>query len=424
MVWWLLLLLALIFLRVPVAFALLATSAAYFIMGPGSDAVLLQRMTSGLESFPLLAVPFFVLAGTAMARGGIAERLISFAEVLVGHHRGGLAQVNVLNSLMVGGMSGSANADAAIDSKVLVPVMRRRGYSNGFASALSAASGVLAPVLPPSIGLILYGVLAGVSIGDLFIAGIVPALLLAGSLMVVVRYISGRRGYLPTRERRAGLPEVLRTGWHALFALLMPVLLIVGLRIGVFTPTELGALAAVYALVVGIFIYKELSWRDIGAVLRESVLTTSVIILIVAGASAFGLLVSYERLPVRLVDALAVITSNPWIVLLLLNVLLLILGTVMESLSLMVILTPVLAPVAAEVGIDPLHFGVVLVVNLTVGSITPPVGTVVYTVCSITECSLGDFTKEFLPLFGAIVAVLFLITFVPALVTTLPAWFG
>jgi tripartite ATP-independent transporter DctM subunit len=416
----LLVILVLIFLRVPVFVSLLAVSVLYITLEPTAGTVIVQRMSSGLESFPLLAIPLFVLAGTIMAGGGIAERLMGFATVLVGHFRGGLAQVNVLNSLMIGGMSGSSNADAAIDAKILVPIMRKQGYSNGFASAISAASGSISPILPPSIGLILYGVLANVSIGALFIGGVIPALLIALALSVTVWLVSIRNKYPRVRDSRAGFLEIWQSFRKSFFALLMPVLLIFGLRAGIFTPTELSAIAVVYALLVAGLVYRQIGWRDLPGIFREAAITSAMVLVIIAAAAVFGIIVAYERIPDQLLGLLTGLSDNPMLILLFINLLLLILGMFMESMSLMIILVPVLAPLAASIGVDPVHFGLILVLNFTIGSITPPVGSVVYTVAAITGVKIPEFTKAFLPMFLALVVVLLLITYIPELVTWLP----
>lgn len=412
--------LLLMLLGVPIAFVILGASVVYFAINPLMASIVAQRMAGALESFPLLAVPFFIVAGAAMARGGIAQRLYDFADGLVGHWRGGLAQVAVMNSLFLGAMSGSSNADAAIDARTIAPIMRRRGYSNGYASVVSAASGAIAPIMPPSIGLIVYGLLTDTSIGQLFVGGIVPAIIITLALLATVRWTAGRRGYLPERPRALPLRQVAGRARQATFALAMPVLLIVGLRGGWFTPTELGAIAALYAVVVGCFIYRGLRLSDLLDLLRESAHTTANVLFIVAAAAVFSMILALEQLPQQMMSALLSISDNKVVILIIINVLLLLLGTVLEGLALMVILVPILLEVMRVFGIDPVHLGIVLVFNTTIGSITPPVGTVLYTVCSITKCSIEEFSWEFVPFFFALVAVLMLLTFVPALSTFLP----
>lgn len=316
-------------------------------------------------------------------------------------------------------MSGSANADAAIDARTIVPIMRKHGYSNAYGSMISAASSMIAPIMPPSIGLIVYGLVTDTSVGRLFIGGIVPAFLIAFTLMAMVRWSAGRRGYVPAREQRASLREVGRFARLSLWALAMPVLLLFGLRIGWFTPTELGAIAAVYAFIVGVLVYRGFRWRDSYELLRESAHTTANVMFILAAASVFSLILSLEQIPQHLVTTLLTLSDNKYVLLLLINVLLLILGTIFDGLALMIILGPMLLQVTQSLGVDPVHFGVVLVFNTTIGSLTPPVGTVMYTVCSITRCSVEEFT-EFLPYLAAMIAVLLMLTFMPPLVTFLP----
>lgn len=414
-------LLILLALRVPVYLSLLAVSLAYVFLEEKALSLVVQRMTSGLESFPLIAVPLFVLAGSIMAGGGLAERLMGFAGTLVGHFRGGLAQVNVLNSLMIGGMSGSAQADAAIDSKVLVPIMRKAGYSNPYASAISAASSSISPVLPPSIGLILYGVLANVSIGGLFMGGVVPALLIAVTLSVAVWIMARVHNHPRARESRASFREIWSGFLSSFSALLMPVLLLVGLRLGVFTPTELSAVAVIYALLVSIIFYRQITWRDIPRILRDAALTSAMLMLIIAAAAVFSIIVAYERVPEQLAELLGVVGDNPFLFLLLVNIILLLLGAVIDAMSLMIIMTPMLAPLAAGLGIDPIQFGVMVVLNVTIGSITPPVGSTLFTVSAITGARIGEITRSFMPFFVALLIVLMLVSYVPLFTTWLPS---
>ena len=405
----------------PIAFTLGLASAIFYLTVPGvSPAFLVQRMVASTESFPLLAVPFFIFAGAVMTQGGISHRVLGLADALVGHRVGGLAQVNVLNSVFIGGMSGSGNADAAIDSKTLVPIMVRKGYSKPFSAAVTAASGVIAPIIPPGIGMLIYGFIADVSVGRLFIGGIVPGLLIALALMIVVHIISKRRGYGRERDHRLPMREVLRHARDAAWALMLPVLIVGGLRFGAFTPTEAGAVAAVYAVAIGMFVYRELSWRDLVPIVGESLAATAVVMLILGAANALMWALTWERVPLQMAQALFALSDNPYVLLLLINALLLFLGCLMEGTALLIILTPILVPVITKLGVDPVHFGLIIVLNLTVGAVTPPVGTILYTVCAIVGVSVEEFTREVLPFLVALVAVLFVVTYVPPTVLWLP----
>ena len=411
----------LLVIGVPIAFTLGLASAVFYLTAPGiSPAFLVQRMVASTESFPLLAVPFFIFAGAVMTRGGISHRILGLADSLVGHRVGGLAQVNVLNSVFIGGMSGSGNADAAIDAKTLVPIMVQKGYSKPFAAAVTAASGVIAPIIPPGIGLLIYGFIADVSVGRLFIGGIVPGLMLALGLMIAVHYVSVRRGYGRQRTRRAPLSEVLYHARQASWALFLPVLILGGLRGGAFTPTEAGAVAAMYAVLVGAFIYREISLADLRPIVAESLAATAVVMLIIGAASALMWALTWERVPLLMTQALFSVSSNPYVLLFLVNVLLLILGCLMEGTALLIILTPILAPVFTRLGVDPVHLGLVVVLNLTIGAVTPPVGTILYTVCAILNLTVEELTRELGPFLLALVVVLFVVTYVPPTVIWLP----
>lgn len=412
--------LLLLVLGVPIAFVVLGSSIAYFIFNPLTSSIVAQRMSSALESFPLLAIPFFIVAGVAMARGGIAYRLYDFANVLVGHWRGGLAQIAVMNSLFLGAMSGSSNADAAIDARTIAPIMRKQGYSNGFASVVSATSGAIAPMMPPSIGLIIYGLLTDTSIGRLFMGGVVPALVITVALCLTVWLVARKRGYQPAIEEKLPAREILVKGRAAIWALAMPVMLLVGLRFGWFTPTELGAIAAAYAFFVGLFVYKGFQLRDTYSILKESVHITANVLFIIAAAAVFSLVLSLEQVPQQLIGQLLEISENKYVIFLIITVFFLVLGTFLEGLALMVILAPLLVQVTRSFGIDPVHFGIVIVLITTIGSMTPPVGTVLYTVCSITKCSIEEFTVEFMPFFAALLSVVGLLIVFPPLVTFLP----
>ena len=412
----------LFFLNVPVAFALILSTAVYFLFvstGVPVD-VIFQRMVASTESFPLLAVPFFVTAGCMMNYAGISSRLMNMADVLTGHMKGGLAQVNVVLSMFMGGVSGSASADAAMDCKILVPEMAKRGYDAPFSAAITAASAIITPIIPPGIGLILYAFLANQSVGKMFLAGYIPGLLLTVSLMIGVNQISKKRGYLPSRDRRATLKEIMLQLKDSIWALAMPFGIIMGLRFGVFTPTEAGAIAVLFSMAVGFFVYKELKIKHLPQVLLESALATSAVMLIIVAASAFGYYMTWERLPQTISGYLISITDNPFLFLLIINLFLLIVGMFIEGTAALIILTPIIAPAAVAVGIDPIHFGIVVVLNLTIGAITPPFGSLVFLTGSVLSLSVIKIFKEIIPFIFIMIAILLLVTFFPDLVMFLP----
>lgn len=416
-----LIMLGLLAANMRVAFAIAIAALVFFLTAQGVPLeIYIQRMVSVTHSFPLLAVPFFILAGVVMNHSGITRRLMILADTLVGHRTGGLAHVNVLLSTFMGGMSGSANADAAVQSKILVPEMSKRGYDPAFSAAVTATSSVIAPIIPPGVGMVLYGFLADVSIGRLFLAGLVPGILMCVALMVVVGIVSRRRGYLPSRPERANWGDRGRALASSLWALGLPLGIIGGIRYGVFTPTEAGAMAVVYAFIVGAFIYRELDWSKLPAILSEAVLANAVVMLIICAAQAFGFYMSWERIPQEAGQFLLSLTENPLVLLLVINLFLVFIGMLVEGSAALILLTPLLAPLAASVGIDPVHFGIVMVVNLTIAGVTPPVGTLIYTTCSIVGVDIGRFIRESLPLVLALFAVLAIVTFVPVVSLWLP----
>ena len=408
-------------LNAPVAYCLAIGALAFFMGGAGVPVqTYVQRMVSATESFPLLAIPFFILAGVVMNEAGITGRIMKLADTMVGHMIGGLARVNVLLSTLMGGMSGSANADAAMQSTVLVPEMTARGYDKAFSAAVTAFSAIITAIIPPSIGLILYGFLADVSIGRLFIAGLLPGALICGLLLIAVGRISRAEGYPPSRDVPASWGERGRAALDAGWGLMIPVGILGGIRFGWYTPTEAGAIAVCYALFVGLVVYRALPIRRIPAMFREAAIATAVIMLIICAAQAFGFFLSWERLPGKLADAMLVLSQNPYVILLLINLLLVVVGMILEGGAALIILTPLFVPVITKLGIDPVHFGVVMVLNLTIAGVTPPVGTLMYTTCSITGVSVGDFTKKGMPLFIAMMISLALVTFVPFITLFLP----
>jgi tripartite ATP-independent transporter DctM subunit len=414
---------ALFALNVPVAFAIASAAMVFFLTAQGVQIeALIQRMVSVTHSFPLLAVPFFILTGVIMNHAGISRRIMNLADAFTGHMVGGLAQVNVLLSTIMAGMSGSSTADAAMQAKILVPEMTRRGYDKAFSAALTACSALIATMIPPSIGLILYGVLADVSIGQLFAAGIVPGLILCAAMMVTARAISGRRGYLPSRPQKARFKERVVVFRDAIWALLIPVGIVGGLRFGVFTPTEAGAAAALYATLIGLFIYRDLKLRDFPQIILETVLLTSIVMLIIGAANGFGFYLAWEQIPPKAAEIMLGLTRDPIVLLLIINLFLLIIGTFMDGAAALVLLTPLLAPIVIDptYGIDPVHFGVIFMLNLEIGAVTPPLGIVMYTAISIVGVPIERYVKEALPLLGALIFVLFLVTYVPAISLTLP----
>jgi tripartite ATP-independent transporter DctM subunit len=383
-------------------------------------AIFVQRLVSVTESFPLLAVPFFIMAGAIMNYAGITRRLMALADALVGHMVGGLAQANIVLATLMGGLSASANADAAMQAKMLGPEMVKRGYSPAFVAAVTASAAVITPIIPPGIGLIIYGFIADVSIGRLFIGGIIPGLLMCIALMTVTWMVSKRRGYKALRPHFVTFAELGTAFREALWALTIPIFIIVGIRGGVFTPTEAGAMTVLYATLVGFLAHKELKLADLPAIILETVLATSTVMLIICAATAFGFYMSWERIPPQVATSLVQATQNPYVLLLLINLMLIVVGMLVEGTAALIILTPILVPVVVKLGIDPVHFGLVMVVNLTIGGVTPPVGTLMYTTCTILRVPMDRFAVEALPLIGALFFVLFLITYVPWLVLVLP----
>ncbi|MHA3980763.1 TRAP transporter large permease [Halovulum sp. GXIMD14794] len=415
-----LILLLAIAIEIPVAIAIGIAGLVFFVVsGAMPPEIFVQRMVAVTHSFPLLAIPLFVMTGVVMNYAGITRRMMTFAEAMTGHWRGGLAQVNVLLSTLMGGVSGSANADAAMQAKVLVPEMSRRGYDPATSSAITAASSIISVIIPPGIGLILYGFMGDVSIGRLFLAGIVPGMLLCAAMMVLVAVLARRQAMRPAFE--APMPWAGR--WQAFrgafLALLVPVGIVVGIRFGFFTPTEAGAMAVLFALVIGL-VTGELRLAYVRPILEQTTQATAVIVLVICMANAFGFYMTWEQIPDAVASAMLTLTDNPYLLLLLMNLLLILAGMFIEGLAALILLTPILVPVAVGVGVDPVHFGVVMVLNLTIAGVTPPLGTLMFTTCAITGVPLGRFIRASLPFYALLFAMLLVLTFVPGLSLWLP----
>ncbi|MBI2880540.1 MAG: TRAP transporter large permease [Candidatus Tectomicrobia bacterium] len=417
--------LALLAAGVPIVFSIgLAAVAGILVVGPGAPWILIPNsMFNGMDSFPLMAVPFFILAGELMNRGGITLRLVRFAGVLVGHIRGGLAHANIVASMLFAGITGSALADTAAIGSILIPAMKEEGYDADFSAAVTASSSLIGPIIPPSITMVIFGVTAGVSIGGLFLAGFVPGILIGFGLMGVAYLISRRRGY-EVRERRASAREFFARLKDALLALLMPGIILGGIFAGVMTPTESAAVAVFYALIVGMFVFRELRPRDLAPIFLRSGLVTAFIMLIVGVARIFSDLLAAEQIPQQLSQALLSVTRSPWLILLLINVFLLFVGCVMDTTAAIIILVPVLLPVAQSIGVDPLTFGIIMSINLIIGLATPPLGVCLFVASGIAKITVERLVLAIWPFLLVEIGVLFLITYVPGLAMSVPRFFG
>ena len=412
--------LALMFLGMPVAFAVGVASLVFFLTSDTIPAQIgVQRIASATQSFPLLAVPLFVLAGNLMNVSGITDRIISLAKVMTGWITGGLAQVAIVVSALMGGVSGSAVADAAMEARILGPAMLKQGFSRGFSCAVIAVGSLITATIPPSIGLILYGFLGNVSIGKLFIGGIVPGLLMTLILMTTTWSIARRRGYKPDAPF-PGLLELLRELNHSKWALLFPVFLVIGIRFGIFTPSEVGAFAVAYALAVGVFAYRQLDWKRVNEALRHSVHDIGMIMLIIMLSAMIGYVISLEQVPARAAEWIVGVTQNRHVLISMLVAFILLLGMFLESTVIVLLLTPILVPIVVKAGIDPVHFGLVMMTATTLGSMTPPVGVAMYTVCGLLDTPMDEYAREALPLIVVVVALIFTLAFVPQIVMFLP----
>jgi tripartite ATP-independent transporter DctM subunit len=407
----------------PIAFCLGISSFATILYLGLPPLVVFQRLNSGMSVFTLLAIPFFIYAGDLMVRGGIASRIVAFAGSVVGHMRGGLGQVNIAASTLFGGISGSAVAEAAAVGGLMIPQMKARGYAAEYAVNITSMAALIALLLPPSHNMIIYSISAGgkISIADLFTAGIIPGLLLAGALMLTAYFVARSRGY-PT-EPFPGFSAVLHLAAVAFPGLLLIGIIFGGVRSGVFTATESSCIAVLYALLVTLFIYRQMNWEGFVHATLGAVRTTAMVLLIIGTAASFSWLMAYLRVPAALIDWMNTISQNPLMILLLLNVLLLMLGTFMDMGPMIIITTPIFLPVAVSYGIDPVHFGVIMILNLGIGLNTPPVGAVQFVACAVGKISVWRAMRSIWPFYGAGLVVLGLVTYIPALSLWLPSVF-
>ena len=409
-----------IMLGLPIAICMGFTAVIFFVVLGQTDVLLMlpARMYSGTTSFTLLAIPFFILAGNLMNTGGMTQRLVHFAQCLVGHIRGGLGHVTIITNMIMAGMSGSAVADATGTGVVLIPAMEKAGYPRAFSAALVGAASTIGPIIPPSIPFVIFGSITGTSVGRLFLGGFLPGVLMGIFLMITVAILSKRRGY--RREERATRRELMISALQATPAWGAPIIIIGGILAGVFTPTEAAVAASLYALILGMLIYGEIKVADLPRILWETVQNTVQVMFIIAAAGIFGFLLIRQQVPMTLVEGLMSLTTTPWVVLLVINVILLILGCFMEAIAIMLLTIPVFMPLIARVGVDPVHFGVVLTLNLMIGLLTPPVGMCLYAVSAISKVPLWPLAKELWPYIVALTVCLFLITYIPGLVLWIP----
>lgn len=410
---------SLFIIGVPIAIAL-GLSAVLTLMYGGDVSLLLvaQRIFTSIDSFSLMAIPFFILAGKLMETGGISQRLVNFANSLTGHRTGGLAMVTILTSMFFAAISGSSAATVAAVGSILIPSMIKRGYHRNFAGAVTAVSGELGIIIPPSVPLILYGVTTNTSIGDLFMAGISPGIVIVISLIILVYVIAKKRNY--PKEVKATRAEVWAAFKDAILALLMPIIILGGIYGGIFTPTEAAVVSVFYAFIIGTFVYREIKIKNLYEMCVSAGITSAIVMFIIANAGIFGLILSREGIPATVATFFTSITDNPLVFLLLINLLLIIVGMFMETSASVIILAPLLAPVAVAMGIDPVHFGIIMIVNLALGMCTPPLGVNLFISCQIAKIKLTSITKGLIPFYFVLFLVLMLISYVPFITMWLP----
>ena len=410
----------LLLLNMPIAYVIGISSCLFFLLEPNVGfSIAAQKMVVSTQSFTFLSVPFFLTAGCIMNAAGITDRLVNFAKTLTGHLVGGLAQVSIMLSALMGGISGSAVADASMEARFLGPSMLKDGYSKAFTAAVLSFGGLITATIPPSMGLIMYGYVGNVSVGKLFVAGIIPGILMTAVLMIPTHFISKKRGYKPVNQMPPTAGELWISFRKSFWALMFPVILVVGIRFGIFTTSEAGAFAIVYAVFVGKFIYKELNFKNFMKVLDSSITDNGSILMIVICAGIFSYILTYSGAPAFLAEAIGGVTKNKYILLLGITLFLTFMGMIMDSAVNTLIFTPIFLPILQSVGVNGVHFGIIMMTVVTMGCMTPPVGTAMFSVCHILDCPTDDYMKEGMPYLIAILAEVLLIIFVPQIATGL-----
>ncbi|MDP4990582.1 MAG: TRAP transporter large permease [Marivita lacus] len=425
LVWFLPLFLLFLMIGLPVFFGMLAAPGLLlWLNGQDRDLILLYRnVYNGMASFPLMAIPFFMLAGELMNRGGITMRLVEFSQAMMGHFRGGLAHVNVLSSMLFAGLSGSAVADTSALGSMLIPAMEKEGYTRRFAAAITAASSVIGPIIPPSGIMIIYAYVMGESVAALFLAGIIPGILVGIGLMIMVKVMADKYDF-PASRAKASWGERGQASLKAFFPLMTPVIILGGILGGVFTPTEAAAVAVGYAIIVGMFILRTLTLRDLPDVFMRAAMTSATVLLLVGAAMAFKTVVSLSHTPEILAEFVLGLSENPLILLFLINLLLFVVGMFLDAGPAIIILGPILGPIFVDLGVDPIHFAIIMSVNLTVGLATPPMGLVLFVASSVSGERVETISKAILPFLAVEIVVIFLITFIPEISMTIPRLTG
>ncbi|WP_298826985.1 TRAP transporter large permease [uncultured Planococcus sp.] len=408
---------------VPIAIALGVSALTAIYFGTTLPlSIITQKAFTSLDSFPLLAIPFFMLAGILMGKGGVSKRLLAFASALVGWMTGGLSMVTIVACMFFAAISGSGPATVAAIGGFMIPAMIARNYDGGFASAVSASAGSIGVIIPPSIPFVLYGVIGGVSVGSMFLAGIIPGLIIGSGLLLTAYIISKIRGYKPEPGEAISIvfKDVLKTFWDAKWALLIPVIILGGIYGGIFSPTEAAVVAVVYAIIIGKFVYKELSWKGLYESFREAIVINATTMIIIGLSVSFAYFMTIEQIPGEISDYLTALSTNPLVILLAINLLLLVVGMFIDTISALVVLTPILLPIVVTVGVDPVHFGVILVANLAIGFVTPPLGVNLFVASSVGGVRFERIAYAVLPFLLSMIVCLLIITFIPALSLWLP----